>query len=245
MAITDDSGMTAPAGPKSFADDGAFGAQSSSSPGSFGSGGGTPMSVPWGQDVGIGQQSIGPNGTVYGNKSNTGARGAQGELLKAGSFNPTTIGGGGSQPGSVDSSQFRANTSYNPMTPSAGFSFANGGAIDESMGDDQGGASGDGGGDVISRALGTVDQVLAYGRKLHGLGGGGNDEGDGGAIQGVGQQAGNMPAIPGNQSNSGMRPAQPAPGPLAPTSNPFGKRADAGNDGSSPSGGAIDTEEDT
>lgn len=53
------------------------------------------------------------------------------------------------------------------------------------------------------------------------------------------QMASNMPTIPGSQSNSGIPPAQPMPGPLPPTSNPFGKRADDDSDDNS---GAIDTE---
>jgi hypothetical protein len=61
--------------------------------------------------------------------------------------------------------------------------------------------------------------------------------------------AGAMPMIPGNQSESGRPPLQPAPGPLPPTSNPFGKRADAGtdtdNDNDSDAPGAIDTDEET
>lgn len=146
-----------------------------------------------------------------------------------------------------------------------GMSFDDGGAVgDDSQGSPQQ--------DAISKALETADQVLAYGRKLHGLGG---QEEDGGAIPGV--QAGNMPtipgnqsesglppaqpqppaqqlaagygngrmpAVPGNQSNSGSPPIQPQPGPLPPTSNPFGKRADndPDGDGDNDQSGAIDTE---
>jgi hypothetical protein len=47
------------------------------------------------------------------------------------------------------------------------------------------------------------------------------------------QMAANMPMLPGSQSNSGIPPQQPMPGPLPPTSNPFGKR-----------NAAIDTDQD-
>ena len=149
---------------------------------------------------------------------------------------------------------------YTPM------GFADGGAIPD---DETGEGSPEQ--DRISKALESVDQVLAFGRQLHGLGGGDNE----GAIQTAGamptipgnqsntpgpykpqqpqpqQVAANMPSVPGSQSNSGAKPVQPMPGPLPPTSNPFGKRADAGSDpdqdGDNDSGqaGAIDTDEDT
>lgn len=166
---------------------------------------------------------------------------------------------------------------YNAGAPT--MSFAQGGAVPTDDGDGDGeDTNGSPGQDAISKALDSVDAVLAYGRKLHGLGGGQAE--DGGAIPGAqagamptipGNQSntpgpytpsqppqpqqmaagygnGRMPAIPGNQSNSGAPPIQPQPGPLPPTSNPFGKRADAGDDGdgdddSQPQGGAINTEE--
>jgi hypothetical protein len=42
-----------------------------------------------------------------------------------------------------------------------------------------------------------------------------------------------MPMIPGNQSESGIPKPQPF-GTLPPTNNPFGKRADASQDGAIP-----------
>lgn len=72
-------------------------------------------------------------------------------------------------------------------------------------------------GDRIALALSTVDSALSYGRKLNGL------PGDSGDNEGTGQQAANMPMVPGTQSESGTR-TQPEPGPLPPTSNPFGQR---------------------
>lgn len=112
-------------------------------------------------------------------------------------------------------------------------SFADGGAIEDTDGSPQQ--------DAIQKALSTVDGVLAFGRKLHGLGG----DDDGGAIKTAGLTR--MPGQPPSQSESGVPPQQPMPGRLPPTSNPFGKRtADAGatND-SDDSSGAIDTDEET
>ncbi len=135
------------------------------------------------------------------------------------------------------------------------YSFADGGLVTDSDGDDDGDTPG-GDGDQdnqtpdhtddfqqrINAALETVDNALSYGRKLHGLSGGQ-------------QTAAAMPMIPGTQSESGIPPKrptpppakmaaampavpgnpygqqreQPAPGPLPPTNNPFGKRV-ASND---------------
>lgn len=131
-----------------------------------------------------------------------------------------------------------------------GMSFAQGGAIpDDGDTSDTADSNGSPGQDAVSKALDSVDQVLAYGRKLHGLGG---DQESGGAIPDAPQQMASnmrMPSVPGNQSNSGAPPIQPQPGPLPPTSNPFGKRtadasqpdSDGDNDGDT--GGAINTEE--
>lgn len=62
-----------------------------------------------------------------------------------------------------------------------------------------------------------------------------------------GQQASRMPSVPGSQSDSGIAPQQPAPGPLPPTSNPFGKRAETGEpdepEQTQDAPGGIDTEE--
>jgi hypothetical protein len=121
-------------------------------------------------------------------------------------------------------------------SPVNGFMFADGGAIPDDNGD--GSSQMNGLQASINAALSTVDNVLSYGRKLHGLSGG-NEEDDG-AIKNT-QVAGRMPTVPGNSSDSGRAPIQPAPGPLPPTNNPFGKRADAGDD----QGGAIDTDEET
>lgn len=67
------------------------------------------------------------------------------------------------------------------------------------------------GNDLVSLALATVDSALEYGRNKYGLGAGGT------------QQASAIPMVPGSQSESGTR-TQPSPGPLPPTSNPFGRR---------------------
>lgn len=146
--------------------------------------------------------------------------------------------------------------SFFGVTPpaGAGLAFAEGGAIDEdpNADDPQGSAMGNQLQQSINAALGTVDKVLSYGRQLHGLDG---DDSDSGAIKtaDAGYTNGRMPSVPGNQSNSGAKPIQPMPGPLPPTSNPFGKRADAsggdnadqGSDDQDNGEGAIPTEEET
>lgn len=132
-------------------------------------------------------------------------------------------------------------TGVNGFPGTAARFFSEGGAIDEgdpNATDPQGSGLGNSLQASINAALGVVDNVLSYGRKLHGLGGGDDDEG---AIKGT-QTAGRMPSVPGTPSDSGVRPVQPAPGALPPTSNPFGKRADASQD-SPPEEGAIPTDE--
>lgn len=89
---------------------------------------------------------------------------------------------------------------------------------------------------MMAKAVGSAKEILAYGRKKHGLGGG-EDEG---AIPGAQAGMTRMPTVPGTQSESGIKPLQPAPGRLPPTSNPFGKRAEAEPEDT---GGAIDTDE--
>lgn len=87
---------------------------------------------------------------------------------------------------------------------------------------DGGGLEGDGGGDQndptgmqssINEALKTVDDALSYGRKLHGF----SDDGGGQ------QTAGNIPAAPASQSESGLPQDRPFPR-LDPGANPFGRR---------------------
>lgn len=101
--------------------------------------------------------------------------------------------------------------------------FDGGGSVPDpsDAGEDQTGDPTSGTGDPISLALTTVDNALAYGRKLNGLPGG--DDSGGGQQMAMGAR---MPSVPGTQSNSGTKPIQPMPGPLPPTGNPFGKRAD-------------------
>lgn len=168
--------------------------------------------------------------------------------------------------------QFTQNTGGNQMA-FGGF-YAEGGAIAEEDDGQNQMAQGPANGlaAMMQKATASVQEVLAYGRKKHGIGGGGGS--DEGAIQGApesdgdrlnrldnnemgrwrrpfGQQApqGNdqtqvaarMPSVPGTPSNSGVKPVQPMPGPLPPTNNPFGKRAEAEpqDDGA----GAIDAPE--
>lgn len=93
--------------------------------------------------------------------------------------------------------------------------------------------------DLLSLALSSVDSGLDFGRKKHGL------------LKGENAEAANtrMPAVPGNPSDSGMPRPQPMPGPLPPTSNPFGKRQqfseaepDADDQGGIPDNDEDDTE---
>lgn len=83
-----------------------------------------------------------------------------------GGFAPRGYGGGGDM-GSPGSSSF----------PTPSWSFAQGGAIDEDMGGDpnatdpQGSAMGNSLQQSINQALTTVNNIMSYGRQLHGIGG--------------------------------------------------------------------------
>jgi hypothetical protein len=155
------------------------------------------------------------------------------------------------------------------------YGFAEGGAIPEDDDGPEYSDAGDSNGspeqDDLSKSLESVAGVLAFGRKLHGLGGltqtaearmpsrpGNQSESGRPPIQpmpgplpptqnpfGQRQQySANLPARPPSQSETGIPPLQPAPGRLPPTDNPFGKRADNDSDGDE-GPGAIDTDEDT
>lgn len=207
--------------PKDFSEDGAFGATSApaGSPGGFGAGGGNTDS-----------------------QYNTGGTASDNFAQRQNAAKPAMTTQKFAQPGGSQTYYNNAPTFGNasdldawetqqgqPTSTSQGFSFAEGGAIPDDDGDsDYNSGNGSPEQDRVSKALETVDGVLAFGRKLHGLGG----DDDGGAIQtaDAGYTNGRMPAVPGSQSNSGVPPLQPQPGPLPPTNNPFGKRqADAGN----------------
>lgn len=230
--------------PNSFANDGAGGAGDNlgansgqpgfgSQPGSFGtpssSFGGTPPTTGSGAITAAQAQSEFGGGIL-----NNGALNGLGGVNQSPTYAP---------PGSQAANYMASNY--------PGVAFADGGAVDTDIG--SGDTDGSPGQDAISKALESVDQVLAYGRKQYGLGG--DDNGSDGAIPGAAQQQppqqmaagygnGRMPAVPGSQSNSGVPPMQPQPGPLPPTSNPFGKRADAGQDADGDDDGpAIDTQE--
>lgn len=235
--------------PRDFSEDGAFGA---GTPGAGSPTGGTSVSDPGSPSAGgaaaytegminhtPGSYSSGPDGLSYKPLSASQMQGAsdytQGQINHTAGNYTSGPGGLGYSPltaqqqagssaytqGMIDHTPGTYKSgpggfSFSPAAgPGTGFSFAAGGAIpDEDI-------NGSPDQDAIQRALTSVDAVLAFGRKLHGLGG--NEEDDG-AIK----MAGRMPSVPGNPSNSGVPPAQPMPGPLPPTSNPFGKRADAG-----------------
>lgn len=132
-----------------------------------------------------------------------------------------------------------------------------GAGADPSSGDPTSGT-----GDPISLALTTVDNALAYGRKLNGLPSSGGDSQQAAAMPTIPgnqsntpgpyqpgqprpqQQAANMPMQPSSQSESGVKPIQPMPGRLPPTSNPFGKRADNDQGDGDDSAPTIPTDDD-
>lgn len=236
--------------PTDFSADGAFGAGGGGS-GTFGAQtGGTSVSDPgpgggglpsgWNQteidDVAgmAGKNGQGPNPYVGDASAPSGFDPAQEASAMGNGYNAADLTWNSELGGYL-------NSGAAPQGVNPAFSFADGGAIDDGSG-----SSGDQLGNSIqasiNQALGTVDSVLQFGRKLHGLGGGDDSDSDG-AIPGqqasMGYQNGRMPAVPGNASDSGVKPIQPMPGPLPPASNPFGKRADAGD-----TSGAIDTGDD-
>lgn len=246
--------------PRPFSQDGAVGAQSGSTPAAPSASSSSSYVNP---------AAVGLAG------ANPFQQGGNGLSTPSG-FNPAAVGLAGATPFGVDSpslptpsagpssvgsgSSGMQRSAGGTSAQAVGLAFADGGAIEDDGSASDGSASGGGDTngspqqDAISKALSTVDGVLAYGRKLHGLGGGDNEGAIPGATDGTqvadaGYQNGRMPAVPGNQSNSGVKPIQPMPGPLPPTSNPFGKRTSAsadqsaGDDQASNDKGAIDTEE--
>lgn len=234
---------------RNFADDGAVGANSN---GDFGAGGGNfggAISGPTMTDPAL---NSGGNfgGAINDTGIGLGARGVMG-INQSGNLDPSGISGSPAAPSPSPSTSdsgggfpsggmggyggFGGGTSdsggASPITSPVGLSFADGGAIPDADGDDdgdsnatdpQGSALGASLQRSINDAMSTVKNTLSYGRQLHGLGGGQ-------------QEAARMPMQPGNQSESGAPRQQPMPGPLPPTANPFGKRADA-QDGSDDQG---------
>lgn len=116
-----------------------------------------------------------------------------------------------------------------------GLGFEGGGSIPDADGDqdgDQDGGApampaGGGSSDRIALALATVDSALSYGRSKHGLPAD-SDTTDSNQPQQMAQNR--LPSVPGTQSESGIKPVQPMPGPLPPTANPFGKRTMGANE---------------
>lgn len=141
------------------------------------------------------------------------------------------------------------------------------GGIDEDQNatDPQGSMLGNSLQQKINAALGVIDDTLAYGYRKYGLTSGTDPIKEASAMPSIpgtqsesgipprrpqppmGKQAARMPMQPASQSESGIAPQQPMPGPLPPTSNPFGKRADASegenNEPEQAPEGGIDTEE--
>jgi hypothetical protein len=216
--------------PNSFANDGAIGATNSGPP----------------------QGAAGTVNNQPGGVPGTGASGMITDTQALADFGPGILSNGALNGlGGQDQSGPAINTTASQVP--AGWAntimFDDGGSVPDpnDASQDQSGDPTSGTGDPISLALSTVDSALSYGRKLNGLptddasgqqaanmptipGSQSNTPGPYQPQQPKPQQvaqAGSMPSVPGNQSNSGVKPIQPMPGPLPPTSNPFGKRADA------------------
>lgn len=234
---------------RNFSEDGAVGANSN---GDFGSGGGN-----FGQAAG--GFTANDSGMFAGSGMTTAAPSASDSGFSGGAahgYNPDGIRAGASGLAGIDptgripglNSVPNAVGGYPTINNVAGLAFADGGAIPDGDEDDdpnatdpQGSAMGQSLQNSIDAAMNTVKEALSYGRQLHGLGSGGQ------------QQAGNIPSVPFSESQRD----RPMPGPLPPTANPFGKRTGLGpradasdsndndsNDNDSDDAPAIATEED-
>lgn len=221
--------------PRNFSEDGAIGA---ASPGETPSGGfGTGMqpsimngfmpqnnvSTPGTNEAGLGMGSVGDSAIAdngYNGSSWGGGQPDRSSSPSLGSMPAGRGGYGGFTPPPKQTDQ--VGDPYAAFTNNA-ISYAAGGAIDEDPNatDPQGSMMGANLQASINKAMGVVGNALAYGRKLHGISGG---EQDGEAVQ----TAGRMPTQPGNPY--GQQREQPMPGPLPPTNNPFGKRAEGEGD---------------
>lgn len=205
---------------KSFADDGAVGAgvasstapapgampSASSTSGASSSAAGAPTAMnysPMSQPGGGGGASFVPQSIPSANTAPQGGGAAPSSQPSSGGSFPSfqTAPQGGGQGSNVP-------------TSTGGIFFDEGGAVpdDNATGGQQNPMD-----VILQRSMGSVDQVFQQMYKQYGLGG--NDQ-----QGGVQDEAANMPTVPGGQSESGVKPLQPAPGKLPPTSNPFGKR---------------------
>jgi|SRR5579859_922661 len=191
--------------PKSFSEDGASGA--------FGGGTDTDTSTPNAptmNDPGPNSPAISNTGVPSGNTSTSLGRDPYQAPTSFGSSAPPTIGG----------------TPYYGTGMPVGFSFADGGAVPDADGDNDGDTSdgvgdsdGSPGQDLMAKALQSVDATLQYSYQKYGLGGGqqeaaamparpgtqsdypgGGTYGPGGSPPPPQQQAGAMPVRPGSQS---------------------------------------------
>lgn len=201
-----------------------------------------------------------PQGTAgtFGNYSLAGSGQKMTDLQALQAFGPGAL-----APGAYSTDP--SSSSMNMFANSGSVMFEDGGVVPDA--DDAGaGANPNGGdptsgtGDPITLALTTVDNALAYGRKLNGLPDGGQQDAaampmiPGNQSQTPGpykpgqprpqQMAANMPMQPASQSESGVKPIQPMPGRLPPTSNPFGKRADNDQGDGDDSAPTIPTDDD-
>lgn len=188
-----------------------------------------------GIDTGSGQQIEGPPSSFGGGWGGGGLAGGSGGGFGGGlPMSSPRGGGGGAGMGGIPNDGFggidnpsaiadiqRYRGMSGEWSSGPGLAFAQGGAIDEASGDVNVGGMGGSFSAQLEQAVKACRAVLAHGQQKYGLG-----------QEKEQQEAANnpMPISPGTQSESGMPKEQPMPGPLPPTKNPFGKRADAGEE---------------
>lgn len=196
--------------PRDFNTDGAAGG--------YGGDGGSPTTA--GSPVGGTISGDWTTGNPGGGSPGAGSDASMSPLNPTGAnFNPGAValaGGGYRLPvdgGSVGTSSSPGNDYFGGVGIPIASMFADGGSVDDDQGGDPNGQLGD----LMSLALSSVDQGVDYLRKKHGIGG-----------QQQASMQGRTPMVPGSQSESGIPPIRPMPGPLPPTSNPFGQRKQFG-----------------
>lgn len=208
---------------RSFTEDGAVGAADSPVAGSSQS-----TTALTGANTGTDGSVAGANTSpqAVGNTANmlAYAPGAVGGAVTGGGDNSYSNGFTQALPSDTTSVGGKANLAFLAAHPEFGYSvnpqyFSDGGPVEKDSDSDSGSATGlsddSSGGSSFdpSEALKAVNDTLAYGRQLHGLGGSGNDN----------QQVAS--GFNPSQSDTGAPRPQPGPGGLAPAANPFGKRA--------------------
>jgi hypothetical protein len=191
-------------------------ARSFSTDGAFDAGVASPTAPPPGTPTDAGGSSGGsPSANPVGQNTISDAQAAQ--IYGSGALSNGALNGFGGQfqgpPPITDPSLDGSDPSN-----SVGVFFADGGDVGDDNPSQQPPQGADPMGTLLQKALGTTDTVLQQLYAQYGLGGQSQSPG------GIQDQAANMPAVPASQSESGVKPLQPMPGPLPPTSNPFGQR---------------------